>query len=65
MPYYRIHVPLWRFEGKSGRRYSCTAGAVYEAPVAEFKALKKGDYSLIHSDVDQAPDQPDKEDTDG
>jgi hypothetical protein len=45
---YRIHRSLQDFEGaKSGRLYTCTRGAIYEAPQGEFKALGSGAYSLL------------------
>ena len=53
MPRYRIHIPLQDFEGvKSGRTYTCSRGATFEAPEGEFKALTPGsDYSRIDDDL--------------
>lgn len=45
---YQIHTSLQDFEGaKSGRLYTCTRGAIYEAPQGEFKTLSSGAYSLL------------------
>ncbi len=55
MARYRIHIPLWRFEGaKSGRVYNCTRGAAYEAPEGEFKQLLAG---REYSRIDTAPEE--------
>ena len=63
MPFYRIHIPLWRFKGaKTGRVYSATAGLVVEVPEGEFKALKKGEYDLLQT---EPVEEPKHEENDG
>ncbi len=63
---YRIHIPLWRFEGaKSGRRYNCTPGALIEAPEGEFKTLAAGrECSRIDASRDDRPPTTDDEQPD-
>ena len=43
---YRIHEPLDNYEGaKTGRRYTCTRDAFFDAPEGEFKDLPRSAYS--------------------
>ena len=43
---YRIHEPLDNYEGaKTGRRYTCTRDALFDAPEGEFKDLPRSAYS--------------------
>jgi len=60
MARYRIHVPLQGFDGaKSGRTYTCSRGATFEAPEGDFKALKAGsEYSRIDDGI-EAGGEPD------
>jgi hypothetical protein len=48
MARYRIDTYLQDFEGaKTDRTYTCTPGALFEAPEGEFKALSQADYSRV------------------
>jgi len=60
MARYRIHIPLQDFDGaKSGRTYTCSRGATFQAPEGEFKALTPGsEYSRIDAPETQAGDKP-------